>query len=338
VLDYEYRAPAPELPSAREWFRHTILFLLTFVTSTYAGMRLVWPDSLDGQTEPASLWPGAHSLIDYLLAIPLYLLHEFISLTSYSLGHPSLIGQGLLFSGSLMTILAAHEAGHYIACRRYGVAATLPYFIPAPPFFLAGTLGAFIRIKSPFPDRRAIFDIGLAGPLAGFVVILPCAILGLMMAKPVPPELLQAPGVITLNDPPLITLFARLMHVNLSVMEINPLYFASWVGLLVTGLNLLPVGQLDGGHATYALFGVRPHKLIGVAGFLIMLMLSISGWVLHGVPSGLIYTLLLLVLLRARHPHALDEDDQLGIGRILVAVVTVLVFALCFTPFPITLQ
>lgn len=339
VLDYDYREPLPKLPSASEWFRHILLFLLTFATSTCAGVMLVRPDSLGEGAESGSLWSDAHNLIDYLLAIPLYLFHEFTSLISYSFEHPSLIGQGVLFSGSLMTILAVHEAGHYIACRRYGVAATLPFFIPAPPFFLAGTLGAFIRIKSPFPTRRAIFDIGLAGPLAGFIVIVPCAILGLMLARPISPQLLSGTdAIIMLNDPPLIMLLAQVMHVNLNIMEINPLYFAAWVGLLVTGLNLLPVGQLDGGHATYALFGRRPHKWLGVAGFLIMLMLSLSGWALHGVPSGLIYTVLLLILLRGRHPHALDESDQLGRGRILVTIVTVLVFALCFTPFPITIQ
>ena len=319
-------------PTAREWARHALLFLLTGVTMTWAGMSFLLPPVA---AEPSLAAPSTP--LDYLLYVPKYYVLALAAVASYVLAHPVFIAEGLKFAASLLSILLAHESGHYVACRLYGVDATLPFFIPMPPPFLAGTLGAFIKIKSPIPSRRALFDIGVAGPLAGFLMLIPVAVVGLLTAVPAPP--MPSEGVIIFNDPPLMQLMAKLLGVrDLAGIEPNPFYFAAWFGLLVTSLNLMPVGQLDGGHATYAVFGRRLHRHVGRAAFLSMLALAPLGWLWHGVPSGFLYVILLFVMLRLRHPEALDESDRLGAARTLVAFATLLVFALSFTPFPLTVK
>jgi membrane-associated protease RseP (regulator of RpoE activity) len=272
---------------------------------------------------------------EYLLYIPEYYFKLTALLIMQGVTHTGLLWQGVAFSVSLLAILTAHESGHYIACRRYGVDATLPFFIPAPPLFLAGTFGAFIKIRSSIPSRRALFDIGVAGPLAGFVVAVPVAVIGILLSHPAPP----APdGAIIFNDPLLFRLLAKVLGVHLDVNNAgNSFYFAAWIGLLVTSLNLMPVGQLDGGHATFSLFGGRAHKLIGTLAFVTMATLAVLGWMWHRAPSGFLYAVLLAVMLRIPHPQAGDGRERLGRARILVAVLTLLVFILCFWPFPITI-
>jgi membrane-associated protease RseP (regulator of RpoE activity) len=225
--------------------------------------------------------------------------------------------------------------GHYLACRRYGVSATLPFFIPAPPLFLAGTFGAFIKIRSAIPSRRALFDIGLAGPLAGFVVAVPVAVVGILHSQPA----LSTPGAgIIFNDPPLFRLIAKLLGIYLDPLALpNPYYMASWIGLLVTSLNLMPVGQLDGGHGTFAVFGARAHKLIGRLAFVSMVVLAVLGFYLHGSPSGFVFCVLLAIMLRVRHPEP-SVMESLGTQRVIMAIITLVVFALCFWPFPFTLM
>lgn len=325
-------APAPAFqrqaarPTTREWVRHTLLFVLTALTATLAGIMLVSPEiNITGIHEPAK-WA------DYILFIPEYYLKITGTYLHVALAQPSVFAQGATFAGSLLAILTAHESGHYIACRRYGVDATLPFFIPAPPLFLAGTFGAFIKIKSPIPSRRALFDIGLAGPLAGFIVAIPVALAGVLTLQPAPPITGDA---IIFNDPLLFRFLARVFGVQLADTAPNPFYMASWIGVLVTSLNLMPVGQLDGGHGTYALFGARAHKWLGRVAFVTMSALAILGWVWHHSPSGFLYAVLLAVMLRVRHPQAGDELEPLGRARVLVALITLLVFILSFLPFPI---
>jgi membrane-associated protease RseP (regulator of RpoE activity) len=328
-------APAPVTarrraarPTAREWRRHASLLFLTVLSTTLAGLMLATTEL----PEPNIAQPTR--FIEYLFYIPEYYLKATGGLIAQGFTHPSLLAQGLYFSFSLLAILTAHESGHYIACRRYGVDATLPFFIPAPPLFLAGTFGAFIKIRSPIPSRRALFDIGVAGPLAGFVVALPIAILGVLLSHPQ----VGAPvdGGIVFNDPLLFRLIARSVGVSLEVNNAgNPFYFAAWIGLLVTSLNLMPVGQLDGGHATFSLFGARAHKWIGMVAFITTATLAVLGWVWHSAPSGFLYAVLLAVMLRIRHPQAGDEREPLGRARIIAALLTLLVFALSFLPFPI---
>lgn len=313
-------------PSAREWARHLALFGLTVITTTIAGVMLISPN-----VEPAIKPPAG--ILGYLLFLPQYYLASVAALMVHALSNPPVLLQGVLFSASLLAILATHEAGHYLACRRYGVDATLPFFLPAPPLFLAGTFGAFIKIKAPIPSRRALFDIGLAGPLAGFAVALPIAIAGIATLQVVPP--VSGPGI-TFNDPLLFRLLAMVFNVNLNNGVPNPFYMAAWIGLLVTALNLMPVSQLDGGHGTFALFGPRAHKIIGRAAFITMATLAVLGWIWHSSPSGFLYAVLLGVMLRVRHPQP-RETQPLGRARVAVALITLLVFALSFWPFPITI-
>lgn len=312
----------------REWMRHAVLFLVTVVTTTIAGIVTSAPEIPVPE-------PGLVNALDYLLYVPHYYVSSVVALLDFVILNPYLLGDGLLFSAALLAILTAHEMGHYVACRRYGVNATLPFFIPAPPLFLAGTFGAFIKIRSPIPSRRALFDIGLAGPLAGFVVAVPVALLGVLSMKPAVPW--SGYGIV-FHDPLLFRLFASLLGIPLDpYAPTNPFYMAAWIGLLVTSLNLMPVGQLDGGHGTFAVFGKRAHKLIGQVAFVTMAVLAVLGFFWHGSPSGFLYTVLLAVMLRVRHPQP-EEMEPIGTGRIWVAVTTLIVFALCFWPFPITIS
>jgi membrane-associated protease RseP (regulator of RpoE activity) len=330
-------SPVPEgrrrsaRPTAREWRKHATFFLLTVFTTTFAGIMLV------SETVPDPVMRPPVGLMDYVLYIPEFYAKAVAAYVLYAFAHPQLIVQGGMFAGALLAILTAHEAGHYIACRRYWVEATLPFFIPAPPLFLAGTFGAFIKIKSPIPSRRALFDIGVAGPLAGFVVALPIAIIGILTAHPATPQLAVESGqqtAIIFGDPLLLQLIARTFNASLNI-QINPFYFAAWIGLLVTSLNLMPVGQLDGGHATYSLFGKRLHAWLGRISFVLMSTLAILGWVWYSSPSGFLYAVLLAVILRVRHPQVMDEREPLDGTRVLVAILTLLVFVLSFLPFPI---
>ena len=275
-----------------------------------------------------------HTPLDYLIYIPEYYLKSVALLVHQAFVQPSMLAQGLTFSFALLAILTAHEFGHYIACRRYNVDATLPFFIPAPPLFLAGTFGAFIKIKSPIPSRRALFDIGVAGPLAGFVIALPVTIIGLVAAHTQAPV---AGGEIILHDSLLVQIFARFLHVNLDAVALNPFSFAAWIGLLVTSLNLMPVGQLDGGHATYSVFGPKVHKHLGRIAFFTMSALALLGWFLHNSPSGFLYAVLLGVMLKVRHPQPVNDYEKLNRGRLIVAALTLLVFVLSFLPFPISI-
>lgn len=327
-FDRQHRRFFTPLPTAREWRRHLLLFALTAVTATFAGVTLAAPADLAPELADPVRW------FDYLAYVPLYYAADVWLLVRETVRHPALLAQGMKFAWSLLAILAAHEAGHYVACRRYGVYATLPFFLPAPPLFLAGTFGAFIKIKSPIPTKRALFDIGLAGPLAGFVIALPIALIAFLTAQPAQ----SVDESIVFHQPLLFQTLASLLHVRSIALESNPFYFAAWIGLLVTSLNLLPVGQLDGGHAIYATLGRRAHYWLGRLTFVAMCALTFFGLAYHGTPSGLLYSILLLFILRAGHPRVEDEDEPLGRGRIAVAFLTLLVFALCFLPFPVSVQ
>ncbi|MEK7856481.1 MAG: site-2 protease family protein, partial [Acidobacteriota bacterium] len=242
---------------------------------------------------------------------------------------------GLSFSLSLLFILISHEMGHYIACRIYKVDATLPFFIPTPPMIgPAGTFGAFIKIRSPMPSRKAVFDIGVAGPIAGFIALVPVAITGVMTMQPAAPEQLANPSGIIFSDPLLMQAIAGLAGVDLSTSVGNAFYFAGWVGLLVTALNLIPSGQLDGGHAVFAVCGEAIHRWTGRIAFVLMASLSIIGWLYFNSPSGFLIAILLGIMMKIRHPVPWDQTP-LDAKRKAVAFLTLIIFVLCFMPFPI---
>jgi len=234
-------------------------------------------------------------------------------------------GPRLVFG--LLSILMAHEMGHYVACRYYGVDATLPYFLPFPVFSLVGTLGAFIRIRGPIPHRRALFDIGIAGPLAGFVLCLPVLALGVREAKLLP----QSPGAgIYLGEPLFFKGAVWLMKGALPddlTLTLGPLGLAAWFGLFVTALNLIPIGQLDGGHVTYAVARQRA-ALVSRVGSWVCVALIYFG------PNWLFWSILLRILGR-RHPPTLDDEPALGPARVWIAVLGLVVFIGCFVPNPI---
>jgi membrane-associated protease RseP (regulator of RpoE activity) len=323
-------------PTTRQWALHATLFVLTAITTTISG--IIWladseMDSGGGSTA------GTGGVAGSILMIPWYYLRAVGEIVWQALTHPAVLAPGLEFSVSLLAILVAHESGHYLFCRYYGVDATLPFFIPQPPGLFPGTFGAFIRMKSPLPSRRALFDIGLAGPLAGFIVIVPIAFAGVLTLHHVPLIAGEAGGGggITFNDPLLFRMIARAFKIDLDNSAANSFYLAAWVGLLVTALNLMPVGQLDGGHGTFAAFGQRAHFWIGRVAFVTMAAISVLGWLWHRSPSGFVYVVLLAVMLRIRHPRP-EHMEPLGPMRVAIGIITLIVFALCFLPFPITLS
>ena len=242
--------------------RHASLFLVTFATSAIAGLLLATRGNF-----PEPPFPDNLRWFQYPPHIPGYYVAQVKLLLQYGWTHPELIGQGVLFAVALLAILTAHEFGHYLACRHYGVDSTLPFFLPAPPLFLAGTFGAFIKIRAPIPSRRALFDIGVAGPIAGFIVAVPVAVAGLLTAQPVSPLTESGQLGLEFHNSLLWHILAAGFDVSLGNMDGNPFYYAAWIGLLVTSLNLMPVGQLDGGHASFSLFGVNAHKQLGRAAF-----------------------------------------------------------------------
>ncbi len=240
-----------------------------------------------------------------------------------------LIG-GFWYSLSLITILLAHEMGHFVMSRRHGVPASLPYFlpIPLPPF---GTFGAIIKMKGRMSSRRTLFDIGVAGPLMGLLVTLPAIIIGLSLSESV--LLSKATDTFFhLGDSLLFILVEKLVLGDLPDgydLCLHPIAYAGWVGLFVTALNLLPVGQLDGGHIVYALFG-RKSKII--FGLTIMLWVGISfffyvGWTLM---------IILVLLFGFRHPPPLDDVTPLDLKRKILGGVVFSLFILSFTPVPFT--
>jgi membrane-associated protease RseP (regulator of RpoE activity) len=320
-------------PTARQWLLHGTLFVATAITTTISGIIWCAGPELDvtGGTPAQGGGPDGS-----LLLLPWYYFRGIGALAWQALTHPVLLLPGLKFSASLLAILTAHEFGHYFFCRYYGVDATLPFFLPQPPGLLPGTFGAFIKMKSPVPSRRALFDIGLAGPLAGFIVIIPIAFAGVLTLQHVSVPAGESGGL-TFNDPLLFRLIAYALRIDLASGVVNSFYLAAWVGLLVTALNLMPVGQLDGGHGTFSAFGRIPHYWIGRVAFVTMLALSVLGWRWHGSPSGFLYVVLLAVMLRVRHPQP-EQMEPLGAMRVVIGIITLIVFALCFLPFPITIS
>lgn len=300
--------PAPEpTPPVRvgssPWV-HLLLLLLTFATMT---------------------WAGSSFFLNYVSAVNTRALPR--GLTA---GH-ALIG-GLWFSVPALLILAAHEMGHYVACRYYRIPATLPYFIPGPT--LVGTFGAVIRMAVP-TTRRALFDVGIAGPIAGFVVLVPFAVFGMLQSYSVRlPRGYPLQGL-NLGDPLLITQLQRLIvpspATDLFVM--HPAGFAAWFGLMATVLNLFPAGQLDGGHIVHALFG-RASRYVTIATILILLTLGVtvsSTWLFWGV-----LITMMSYMVGLEHPPVSDEHVPIGGSRMALGLVAVLIFVLSFTPVPIS--
>jgi len=248
------------------------------------------------------------------------------------------LAEGLWYSIPLLLILGAHEFGHYTFCRFHNVDATLPYFLPGiPGLLLTGTFGAVIRIREPFPNKRALFDIGVAGPIAGFLMMLPLLFWGIhlshVIAIPAEPSLGE-PLRISLGEPLLIKL-AIWMHFGVVPpgrdVELSPMGLAAWWGMFVTALNLLPFGQLDGGHIAYSVIGRRAGIVSAVTlGAAVLLTVLSRSWIAMAVLMSVMAWALGL-----HHPRVLDESTLLDRPRRLVAIFALVMFVVCFTPVPI---
>ena len=241
--------------------------------------------------------------------------------------------QGAWYSVTILAILGTHEMGHYLACRYYGVDASLPYFIPAPPVILTGTLGAVIRIRQRVPTKRMLFDIGAAGPIAGFVVAVPALALGLSLSRvvPLPDDFVGY----TLGEPLLFQFVAWLIWGAAPegyTLNLHPVGLAAWFGLLVTAINLFPIAQLDGGHISYATLGSRSTAVtLGTTVVIIALAILVS-------LSWAFWALMMVVMLTGfgvKHPQTLDDHVPIDDTRRWIAVGTLVIFVLCFTPAPI---
>ncbi|MDI1471355.1 site-2 protease family protein [Thermodesulfovibrio sp. 1176] len=240
---------------------------------------------------------------------------------------PFRIWEGYPFSVSIMTILLGHEMGHFFASKVHRTKATLPYFIPAPS--IIGTFGAFIKMKSPIFTRKALIDIGATGPLVGFFLSIIACIIGLRMSKVVPLTM-QGDDFFMLGDSILFSLLVKFILGEVSApydVLLSPVAFAGWIGLFVTSMNLIPVGQLDGGHIAYALFG-RYHFYISRGFVFIIVLLGIFYW--HG---WLVWAALLLFL-GLDHPPILVWEYKLSLSRRIIGMVSFLIFIITFVPAP----
>jgi len=293
--DWPGRRPRPQ----RVWL-HTLLFLLTLTTTTWAG--------------------ASH----YAAFLSQFAARPVVVDSTVYLG-------GFWYSLTILAILGAHEMGHYLACRYYRVDATLPFFIPAYGI-LTGTFGAVIRIRQPILTKRALFDIGIAGPIAGFLVAVPALFLGLTLS-----ETAALPADFTgleLGEPPLFQWAVALVWPYMpagETLNMHPMTFAAWFGLLATALNLFPIAQLDGGHISYAVFGRRSTQItFGMLGVAIVLTFVSLSW--------LVWTIMIVAMLfiaGPHHPPTLDADLEIDRGRRWLAVVALFMFLVCFTPAPI---
>lgn len=240
-------------------------------------------------------------------------------------------GEGLMYSGSLLGILLAHELGHFLAARRLGIGVSYPFFIPLP-FLGFGTMGAFIQMKEPPTDRRALFTIAVAGPLAGLVVAIPLTLLGLSLStvQPFPTTCgYFLEGNNLLYAAMKLWLFGEWLPSNGRDVLLHPIAWASWAGLLVTAFNLLPAGQLDGGHVVFALLGRRRAQLVtmGVVALLVLMGFVWQGWWLWALMIG---------LFSSRHAPLLNDVTPLTPRQRVVGLVVLLLFILLFTPTPLT--
>ena len=232
------------------------------------------------------------------------------------------IWDGVAFAIALLGILGVHETAHFYAARKHDVKSTLPYFVPAPT--LIGTFGAVINIKSPIPDKNSLFDLGFSGPLAGIIVTIPVLIIGIYLSKIAP----IVSGSMIFYPPPIMTIIMFLLVPSIPAgyeLQIHPIAFAGWVGIIVTLLNLMPVAFLDGGHIVRSLFSEKIHQIISILGVIVT-------WLLGWFPMALL--MILILVLNRRHPGALDNVSKLTLRRKAMAVVMLVIFILCLTPVP----
>jgi membrane-associated protease RseP (regulator of RpoE activity) len=277
----------------------------------------------------------------YIVPLILFILTIITTLTAGAMqqginpfANPDQLYLGIPFSLTLITILLTHEMGHYLTSKFHGVDATLPFFIPAPPIpFIIGTLGAFIKMRSPIMTKKALLDIGASGPLAGFVVSIVATYIGLQMSHVVPGELT---GGFNFGWLSYLALGPIVTGEDVTII-LHPIAFAGWIGFFVTSLNLLPIGQLDGGHITYAVLGKKHHVVSFIMTLILILfgllgMLGIFGW------SGWLIWGMLVSFLGLRHPPIMDYSSHLDTKRKVIGWLALLVFVVTFIPLPFSIS
>ena len=305
--------PFHSIEQPEEWYQRDPQYQAP-PASTFSTLGL--PIILFGLTIFTTLWAGAL----HLNTKPVNGAWDF--LTQY----PASLFRGLPFAGTLMGILVTHELGHYILSRIHRVPASLPLFIPGPPHFI-GTFGAVIRMRSPIMNRRALFDIGVAGPITGFIAAVFALIIGLSLSEIVPRT--QTFGL-QLGEPLFLQFIAWIIFGPIPATHdivLHPIGFAAWFGFFVTALNLIPIGQLDGGHVAFAVFGKRQRTLalIAVPILLILGLIGWPGWILWAGLAGLV---------GLSHPPVVDPQTTLGKKRMWVAWSALAIFILSFSPVP----
>jgi membrane-associated protease RseP (regulator of RpoE activity) len=284
--------------------------------------RNMEPMILPPRSKPKIFWNGLLFLLTLITTILAGALQEGVN----PFETPGLIYRGIPFSFSLMGILLAHEFGHFWMARKHGMDVSFPYFIPAHPFI--GTFGAFIKIRSPIPDRKVLIDVGATGPLMGVLVSIPCLILGLGLSEV---KMVSGSSGILLGSSILLWVVQWLMIGPLPIgydVVLHPIGFAGWIGLLITSLNLLPVGQLDGGHIAFGLWGKIQNTISKVvfAGLLILGVWGWEGWLLWG---------LILFILGLRHPPPVAPGVPLDRRRKIIGAMAMSLLPLTFIPIPI---
>jgi membrane-associated protease RseP (regulator of RpoE activity) len=293
----------PPKPSLRSLFIAIAMLLLTAISTLAAGAQFA-----------AAYAAGRQPALD-----------DFAVSYFQPFFQPRLFLLGVPFAVTLLGILLAHELGHYFACRYYRIQATYPFFIPAPT--LIGTLGAFIRIRSPIVNRRALFDVALAGPLVGFLVAVPALAVAIAKSKFV----LGAPdGLVVFGQPLIERILEALLRPGIAheTLLLHPVGRAAWVGIFATALNLLPAGQLDGGHILYALYSEK-HRRVTLAVAVLLVPLAIHYWL------GWFMWAVLLIAIGFRHPPLIDRWEPLDRRRRSWALVALAIFVLCFMPAPL---
>jgi membrane-associated protease RseP (regulator of RpoE activity) len=317
TLDYYRPLPAriERRPRERYWL-HTLLLVATCFTTLVVGARM--------EFNFLSNLPPFAAGDEWLPFFPI----------AWVAAQPSRLLLGIPFSATLLFILLAHEMGHYLFCRYYGVRATLPFFIPAPT--LIGTLGAVIRIKGPIRTRAALFDIGIAGPIAGFAVAVVTLAIALMLSKPLSPDI--GPSDLQLGFPPIFHVMHGVLRtvapnnaiagLSLTQIYLHPIAVAAWVGMFATALNLLPSSQLDGGHIVYAL-APRAHRVVSwiTVAVLVYLGHRYVGW---RVWAGLLVVMNVITFRQRQAP----EFPMLPPSRWVLALLALLMLALTFTVSP----
>lgn len=270
---------------------------------------------------------GSALTSSFKVGLPLNLESVWYGYVQLAHGDLSVLS-GVAFSVPLLLILLAHELGHYLECERWRVDASWPYFLPSPTLF--GTMGAFIRIRSPIYSRLSLFDIGVSGPIAGFVMLIPFLVIGILLSHPLANRVAHGPFVFGTPLAFRLMEWVSFGRLDPSRLLLHPIAMAAWAGLLATAINLLPVGQLDGGHILYAAFGARKHRMVSFSMIALLVVLGFFYWTWW-------FWAVVMFFFGRRHPLVYDEQP-LSRGRLVLAITALVMFILSASVVPVRIS